>query len=75
MKVTTLTDDPLLAIPLHTSSLEMLVALLRALAVISGEQSRLPAELRSYLMQAIDSAADLDIVCDVLADALERAGR
>lgn len=65
-------DDPLLGLELHTSTVDLLRTLLSALAKMSeGTAPALTAEQRSYLAQAMDIAADLDIVFDVLAGAFD----
>jgi len=64
-------DDPLLGIKLHASTLDLFRTLLTALAKMSeGTAPALTAEQRSYLAQAMDIAADLDIVLGLLAEAL-----
>jgi hypothetical protein len=69
-------DDMLLSIRVWDSSVQTLIALLWGLAQLSEPgRERLPAEIRSHLLQAMDSTADLDIVCNGLADALEQARR
>ncbi len=65
-------DDPFLSFELHTSTLELLRTLLTALAKMSeGMAPALTAEQRSYLAQAMDIAADLDVVLELLAEALD----
>jgi hypothetical protein len=64
-------DDPLLGIKLHASTLDLFRTLLTALAKMSeGAAPALTAEQRSYLSQAMDITADLDIILDLLAEAL-----
>lgn len=61
-------DDPLLALDLHASTVDLLRSLLSALADMSrGTPFALTAEQRGYLAQAMDIAADLDIVFEELA--------
>jgi hypothetical protein len=56
-------DDPLLRVELHASTVDLFHALLSALEAMSeGAGPALTAEQRSYLAQAMDIAADLDIV-------------
>jgi hypothetical protein len=65
-------DDPLLAVELHASTIDLLRSLFGALADMSrGEAHVLTAEQRSYLAQAMDIAADLDIVFAELATAFD----
>jgi hypothetical protein len=65
-------DDPLLGIELHASTLDLFRALLTALAEMSeGTAAALTIEQRSYLAQAMDIAADLDIVLELLAETLD----
>ncbi len=65
-------DDPLLGIELHASTLDLIRTLLTALAKMSeGTAPALTAEQRRYLAQAMDIAADLDIVLELLAEALD----
>ena len=66
-------DDPLLGLELHASTLELFRTLLiAALAKMSEDTAHaLTAEQRSYLAQAMDIAADLDIVLGLLAEALD----
>ena len=65
-------DDPLLRFELHASTVDMIRSLFSALANMSeGSAPALTAEQRSYLAQAMDIAADLDIVFDELAVAFE----
>jgi hypothetical protein len=65
-------DDPLFGIELHASTLDLFRALLTALAKMSeGTAPVLTSEQRSYLAQAMDIAADLDIVLELLAEALD----
>ena len=69
-------DDPLLSLRLHESTVRMLSILLRALVELCEvEDDRLPKELRSCLAQALDTAADLEILFGVLAETLEQARR
>ncbi|MGP8180236.1 MAG: hypothetical protein ACLP1E_05520 [Acidimicrobiales bacterium] len=65
-------DDPLLGLQLHASTLDLFRTLLTALAKMSqGTVHALTAEQRSYLAQAMDIAADLDIILELLAEALD----
>jgi hypothetical protein len=65
-------NDPLLSLELHASTVDLLRTLLSALAkMIEGTAPALTAEQRSYLAQAMDIAADLDIVFEVLAGAFD----
>jgi hypothetical protein len=65
-------DDPLIRLELHTSTVDLFRALLSALEEMSeGTGAALTPDQRSYLAQALDIAADLDIVFGELADALE----
>ena len=65
-------DDPLFGIELHASTLDLFRTLLTALAKMSeGTAPAFTAEQRSYLAQAMDIAADLDIVFEVLAGAFD----
>ncbi len=65
-------DDQLLGIELHASTLELLRTLLTALTKMSeGTAPALTAEQRSYFAQTMDIAADLDIVLELLAEALD----
>ncbi len=67
-------DDPLIDVSLHESTVRLLRELLPALADLTEPGAeRLTPDVRSYLMQALDNAADLDLLSDVLADALEEA--
>jgi hypothetical protein len=67
-------DDPLLALELHASTVDLLRSLFDALADMSrGEAHALTAEQRSYLAQAMDIVADLDIVFAELAAAFDGA--
>ncbi|MGO9581595.1 MAG: hypothetical protein ACLP36_02190 [Acidimicrobiales bacterium] len=66
-------DDPLIAFELHASTVDLIHSLLGALAIMSeGAAAALTTEQRSYLAQAMDIAADLDIVFAELAVAFER---
>jgi hypothetical protein len=63
--------DPLIRLELHASTVDLLRALLSALKEMSeGTAAALTPNQRSYLAQALDIAADLDIVFGELADAL-----
>ena len=65
-------DDRLLGIELHASTLDLFRALLTALAKMGeGTAAALTIEQRSYLAQAMDIGADLDIVLELLAEALD----
>jgi hypothetical protein len=65
-------DDPLFGIELHASTLDLFRTLLTALAKMSeGTAPAFTAEQRSYLAQAMDIAADLDIVLELLTEALD----
>lgn len=65
--------DHLIDLSLHESMVQSLVTFLQALADLAEPGSNnLPAGLRSYLMQALDNAADLDLLFGVLADAMEQ---
>ena len=69
-------DDPLVHLELHESTRDLIVTLLRTLADLAEPGSEgLPAELRSYLMQALDSPADLDLLLGELASAVDEARR
>jgi hypothetical protein len=65
-------DDPLLRLEVHASTVDLHHALLSALEAMSdgGAGPALTAAQRSYLAQAMDIAADLDIVFGELTDAL-----
>lgn len=66
-------DDPIVHVELHRSTLDLLVLLLRTLADLAEPGDvRLTSDVRSYLMQALDNAADLDILFSVLADSLQQ---
>jgi hypothetical protein len=65
-------DDPLLRLELHASTVDLIHSVFSALANMSeGAAPALTAEQRSYLAQAMDIAADLDIVFEELAVAFE----
>lgn len=67
-------EDPLLHLELHASSVDLLHAVLSALEAMSeGTGPGLTAGQRSYLAQAMDIAADLDIVFGELAEAFVNA--
>lgn len=69
-------DDTRLSIPMWDSTLQTFVALLHGLAQLCEPgRERLQAEIRSYLLQTTDSRADLDIVCEGVAEALEKVRR
>ena len=69
-------DDPPLHLELHASSVDLLHALLSALEAMSeGTGPALTAEQRSYLAQAMDIAADLDIVFEELAEAFDNPNK
>jgi hypothetical protein len=64
----------LIGIKLHASTYDLLHALLTALAKMNeGTAPALTAEQRSYFAQAVDLSADLDIVLDLLVEALSVA--
>lgn len=66
--------DPLLRLELHGSTVDLLHALLNALEAMSeGTAPALSPDQRGYLAQAMDIAADLDIVFGELAEALVNA--
>lgn len=66
-------DDPLVSVELHASTVDLMGALFRALEDMSaGGVGAFTHEQRSYLAQAMDIAADLDIVFSELASELER---
>jgi hypothetical protein len=66
-------DDPLIGFELHASTVDLIRSLLGALAIMSeGAAPALTTEQRSYLAQAMDIAADLDIVFAELAVAFEQ---
>jgi hypothetical protein len=67
-------DDPLIALELHTSTIDLFRSLLGALEAMSkGTGAALTAEQQNYLAQAMDIAADLDIVFGELENALVRS--
>ena len=68
-------DDPLICLELHASTVDLLhTPLLSALEAMSeGTAPALTPDQRSYLAQAMDIAADLDIVFGELAEALVNA--
>ena len=67
-------DDPIVGLSLHESTISTLVTLLRALQERAEQGAEgLSKDLSSYLMQALDSGADIDILFGVLADTLEDA--
>lgn len=70
-------DDPILQLRLHDSSIEAIVTLLRTLAELAavGPEDRLVPDLRSYLTQALDTSADLDLLFGELATAVADARR
>jgi len=66
-------DDPLICLELHASTVDLLRSLLGALGSMSdGTGPALTAHQRSYLAQAMDIAADIDIVCEELKETFER---
>jgi len=65
-------DDALIGIELHASTIDLLRTLLAALAKMSeGTAPEFTVEQRSYLAQAMDIAADLDIVFELLVETLD----
>ena len=66
-------SDPLIDLRMHESTAQLLIALLQALSelTVAGD-NRVSANARSFLMQAMDSAADLDLLFGALADDLQR---
>ena len=63
-------DDPLLGLELHAKTVDLLRTLFSVLAnMCEGSAPSLTAEQRSYLAQEMDSAAELDIVFELLAGA------
>jgi hypothetical protein len=66
-------DDPLINLRMHESTAQLLIVLLRALSELTeAGDNRVSASARSFLMQATDSAADLDLLFGELADELQR---
>jgi len=60
----------------HESTVRLLVALLRAFSKFTEPgDSRISPDARSYVMQALDNAADPDLLFGVLADELAAASR
>lgn len=69
-------DDPLLDLSIHQSSVALITSLLRSLAYLAEPGvDRLPADLKSYLAQSLDIAADVDLLFAELANAFDEAGR
>jgi hypothetical protein len=67
-------DDTSLHLELHASTVDLLRVPLTALEEMSnGTTPTLTADLRSYLSQAMDIAADLNIVFGELADVFVNA--
>jgi len=65
-------DDPLIGFELHASTVDLIRSVLNALAKMSaGSAPVLTVQQRSYLAQAMDIAADLDIVFEELRVAFE----
>lgn len=66
-------DDPLICFEWHSSTVDLLRSLLRALASMCNDDAvaQLTTDQRGYLAQAMDIAADLDIVFEEMAVALE----
>jgi len=66
-------DDPLIEFELHASTVDLIRSLLSALGNMSdGTGPALTTQQRSYLAQAMDLAADLDIVFEELTETFER---
>ena len=64
-------DDPLVSLELHASTVGLLASLLGALEVMSEDSApALRTDQRSYLAQAMDTAAGLDFAFGELANAL-----
>ncbi len=67
-------DDPLFALELHASTIDLLRSLLSALEAMSdGTGPPLTAGQQNHLAQAMDITADLDIVFGELEKALVRS--
>lgn len=67
-------DDPIITFSLHESTVRLLHGLLGALADLTEPGAeRVTPDVRSHLMQALDNAADLDLLFGVLADELGQA--
>lgn len=65
-------DDPLIALELHASTIDLVRSLLGALVNMSdGKGPTLTSHQRSYLAEAMDIAADVDIVFEELKEAFE----
>ena len=66
-------DDPLISLELHASTVDLIRSLLGALGNMSdGTGPALTAQQRSYLAQAMDIAADMDIVFEELREIFVR---
>lgn len=66
-------DDPLISLELHASTIDLIRSLLGALGNMSdGTGPALTAQQRSYLAQAMDLAADMDIVFGELREIFVR---
>ena len=66
-------DDPLISLELHASTVDLIRGLLGALGNMSdGTGPALTAQQRNYLAQAMDIAADIDIVFEELKETFER---
>jgi hypothetical protein len=64
-------DDPIVSVSIHESTRNLIVTMLRTLAYLAEPGTeRLSAEVRSYLIQSLDSPADLDLLFGELAPAL-----
>ena len=67
-------DDRQVRLTLLESTIDSLMALLKALAELCEPGHEvLTADVRSYVSQALDNAADLDLLFGVLGDALLQA--
>ena len=65
-------DDPLITLELHASTIDLACSLFGALRNMSeGTGPALTAYQRSYLAEAMDIAADIDIVLEELKEAFE----
>jgi hypothetical protein len=68
--------DRIVELSLHESTLQLIVTLLRALEdLVEPGHECLPPDVRTCLAQALDTAADLDLLFGELADSLGRVNR